>query len=169
MGRLLTTTHRVTIIAAIIAAVIGSGILVVNDQYQRRAVVDYSFGGEKGYPHYELTPTIDLGTVEVPALFKNRGESDGKILLILTADEAGVLDSSGQFSSSASRVVESKADGQWRLTNFYVKPDPEALFFKLFLSGEGESTFAQAKPESPVTLAYIKSGNNYVLDLKSLT
>lgn len=154
----------ISAIATVAAFAISSPL--ANTMYQDRPLVDISFGKtDESLPTKELQH--DGQNYYVEFAMRNRGQSDGRILVSIFGDGADVsFHKNGPFQYFAQLSYVVFPDPETKLSKFYVKPHDGVERFTVRLNAEkdtGSSYFQDVNKFIPSELIYEKSSNKYVL------
>lgn len=169
----LTQKQKVTIYVAIIAAlgVIGAGYLqspLANNQWEKRPVVDMTLGDGHDFPKKLLQLDKD-GYYFVDILMRNRGQSDGKILATVVAENASVNFDKNQdflYAKDLRYNIIPLKNYTASMNPIYVKPNENIGQFSITLSVINDNsppTFQEINLMKPAKLIFTKSGNEYIL------
>jgi hypothetical protein len=153
-----TRNQRIGVAAIIVSVFVG----VLVPFYLQGPRYDYSFSNDGGRVLSMLTPD-NYGKLNVGVYVKNSGQS-GIVTFTVTGLNVTFTDKEGKGSyPSASCGKTSSKDAGWEGCTVFVKPDPIASTFTLFLSASGQFP-SEAHPSDPTTLSYKKTApSTYVL------
>ena len=158
---------KIAIIAALGAVVAGAlqGPLV-NSLYQDRPVIDVSLGKSDGsLPAKELQH--DGTNYYVEFAVRNRGNSDGKILLSIFGDNTKVsFIENGPYLDVAQLNYVVFPDKESKTSKFYLRPNEDAQRIAFTLRTEKDTSasyFQELNTIIPLELTFEKSGDDYIL------
>lgn len=158
---------KIAIIAAL-ATIVAAALQgpLVNSLYQDRPVIDISLGkSDESLPEKELLR--DGTNYYVEFAVRNRGNSDGKILLTVFGNNTKVsFIENGPYLDFAQLNYVVFPDKESKTSKFYLRPNEDAQRIALTLRTEKDtnaSYFQELNTIIPLELTFEKLGDTYVL------
>lgn len=157
---------KVAIIGAIgLVAAYGISSPLADTAFQDRPIVDISFGLKDILPSKELQHDGENYYVEFS--IRNRGLSDGKIVISLFGDNVDIsFNENGPFENTSQLDYVVFPNPEYKPGKFYVVPHEGAQRITLAMTVEDNtpsSYFQELNTFMPLKLTYEKSVDKYVL------
>ena len=152
----------ISAIGVIIGALVSSPFF--NNLYEDRPVIDISLGGlDTDLPFLEL-PKDDAGYY-LQFVSRNRGDTDGKIVVTVQGENAQIRGNSNldwTYERSVNFIIF--PDPEPKTTSFYILPDENSEMFSITLTITDQNDkqyFQQINSISPTIVTYEKTETGY--------